>query len=157
MVANWFRLKLLDELNSGRITVTTAWNHLPNAEHIDRILADLFDNTVNWSKACYLTTPWNADFSAARDEAYDVGRAAVGDAVLNAAWDASFNEALGAIRYEVRELAYSAIMALVAWPESADYLNLPVNQVRVLAELGDRRARLMSHIVWIYKNSKEVV
>ena len=55
--------------------MTTAWAHLPNAAHIDRVLASL------------AATPkaWTAAWDAARDAAWDAAWGAAG----NAAWDAA--------------------------------------------------------------------
>ena len=47
------------------MTDTTAWAHLPNAKHIDRILADLKKNPKKWDAEN------NAVWTAARDAAWD--------------------------------------------------------------------------------------
>ena len=52
----------------------TAWAHLPNARHIDRVLAHLKQHSERWN--------------AARGAARDAARDAAWDAVRGAAWDA---------------------------------------------------------------------
>ena len=96
--------------------MTTAWSHLPNVHHIDRILADVRANPGNWA--------YSAVSSAARDAA--------------------------------RSAARSAILALIAWPESADYLNLSEDSVRVLAALGDHKAVLILPAAIAFDQQKEI-
>ena len=126
--------------------MNTAWSHLPNAHHIDRILADVRANPDNWDRA------WDRVYSVARDAALD--------AAWNVAWYAT-EGAAGMARLAALNRAYdaagSAILALIAWPGSAEYLNLPVEQVRVLAALGDQRAVLMLSAVIVFERSKEIV
>ena len=126
--------------------MTTAWNHLPNAGHIDRIIADLRVNPNNWDRAWHAA--WNAAWHAALDAAWDAAR----DAAWHAAWDATRD----ATRDAARSAARSAILALIAWPESADYLNLSEDSVRVLAALGDHKAVLMLTAVVAFDQQKEI-
>ena len=130
--------------------MTTAWSHLPNAVHIDRIIADVSINYDNWllvhtNNSVTLDLIW----FEAWDVAYKTGRAAVGDVVftvLNAANDAidsSYEVRRAANRSVVWRLVRSAILALIAWPDSVEYLSLPVDQVQVLSALGDPKATLL--------------
>ena len=64
--------------------IKTAWAHLPNAKHIDAVLADVKARPEAW------TTAWDA----ARVTAWDAAWAAAGDAVWGAiraiiAWDSA--------------------------------------------------------------------
>ena len=93
-------------------TPTTAWAHLPNARHIDRILADLKARPDVWDAAWY----------AARDAARDAARAAAWDAARAAAWDAA------------RDAAWDAARALVAWDDVAYILDLTPDACRMLTE-----------------------
>ena len=123
--------------------MTTAWHHLPNAAHIDRILADLKLNFNNWSAVWHSLISriddFDAGFDVADDKIDEMGNTKEWDAL----WDAVYDVAERAYWYGAREAARHSIMSLIAWPESGDYLSLPVDQVRVMAELGDHRARLM--------------
>ena len=62
------------------MTAETAWAHLPNARHIDAVLADV--------KA--RPEAWDAAWDAVRDAAWDAARDAARDAIAAiVAWDSS--------------------------------------------------------------------
>jgi hypothetical protein len=131
--------------------MTTAWSHLPNAAHIDRIIADLKVNINNWNWA------YSAAWDAARSAAWDRARAAA----WAASWDDARSASWAAARFAARDADWGAarttIVALIVWPESAEYLDLSVESVRVLALLGDQRAVLMLPAVIAFERSKESV
>ena len=83
----------------------TAWAHLPNAEHIDRILASLKANPQQWVDA------WNKIYPAG----------------TTTAWDA----------------VWGAISALIAYDDCAYMLESDVDELRILAALGDQKAILL--------------
>ena len=53
----------------------TTWSHLPNAKHIDRIIADLGKNTGAWTAAW--DAEWYAAWNAASADARTVARGAI--------------------------------------------------------------------------------
>jgi len=77
------------------------WSHLPNAAHIDRVLASVKANPKIWA---------------------DVSNA-VPDAAHNAAW--------------------YAILALIAYDDAAKYLDLPLDQLKMLYALTEHPAALL--------------
>ena len=94
--------------------MTTAWAHLPNAQHIDRMLAHLSQHPARW-------------------------RAARG-----AAWDAAWDAARGAAWGAARGAAWGAVAALVAWDDCAYLLGQTPELLRVQINLvGDHRAVLL--------------
>ena len=113
------------------------WSHLANAKHIDLIIAHIKANPA----------AWDAVYDAAWDAVYD----AAWDAVRSAALGAAFVAAWHAVWNARRELAYdaawdavrAAILALVAWDRAGGLMDLPAEQVKVLAILGDQAALLM--------------
>ena len=121
------------------------WSHLPNAKHIDAIIADLKVNPKKWAAA------WDAALSAARL----VDRSAARYAAWDAAWDAALSAARyavwGAARYAVwgaalsaaRYAVWGAIAALVAWDDCSYLLVMTPEQVEVQALLGNHAAILM--------------
>ena len=116
------------------------WSHLPNAGHIDRILAHLKANPEKWSAA------GDAAYYAAGIAAYSAAGAAAWDAAGDAAgvaWDAAWGAAGGAAWYAAYNAAGYAILALIAYDECAYLLNMKPDQVRVLAHLGARGAWLL--------------
>ena len=120
---------------------TTEWAHLPNAKHIDRILADMRAHPQRWSAArgaarsAALGAAWDAARSAARSAAWG----AAWGAVLGAAWDA----------------ARGACAALVAWDDAGDLLDLPVDAVRLLAGVGHHSAVLMLPACIAFNSTKD--
>ena len=108
----------------------TPWAHLPNAVHIDRILASVKENPEKWdaerSAACDAahTAAWNAAWDAARGAAY------------NAAWDAAQDAA--------RDAARDAVAALIAWDDCAYMLDMPEDALKVLRAVGSQPAVLLS-------------
>ena len=113
----------------------SAWAHLPNAPHIDRILEHVAQYPLKWSAA------WDAAHSAAWDAAWG--------AAHNAAWDAAWGAARGAARGAAGGAAWGAagdaLAALVAWDDCADLLCLPPDVLRARINLvgNDHAAALL--------------
>jgi hypothetical protein len=127
---------------------TTEWAHLPNAKHIDWVLATLASHPQAWGAA--RAAAWNAAWSAAWDAARDAARDAAWNAARGAVWDAARDAAWGAARGAARDVAYYAawgallaLFALIAWDDSRDVLIMPVDAVKLLAACGDHRAVLL--------------
>ena len=105
------------------MTAETAWAHLPNAKHIDAVLADV----------------------KARPEAWTTARSAVQDAVQDAAWDAAWDAARTAARRAAWDaardaawdVAWNAIAALVTWDSSADLLDCTPDVLRTMIDLAE--------------------
>ena len=97
----------------------TAWAHLPNAKHIDAVLADVRKRT----KA------WNAAWNAAQDAAWGAARTAAWGAAWGAAWDAAQRAA--------QRAAWDAIAALVTWDSSADLLECTPDVLRTMIDLAE--------------------
>jgi len=114
-----------------------AWAHLPNAAHIDRVLAHLSANPEKWAAV------WGAARGAGRDAAWDAAR----DAVRGAAWDA-VRDAVRAAAWDTardasRYAAWDACVALVAWDEVGDLLDQSPEVLKFLAEEGVHAAVLL--------------
>jgi len=119
----------------------TAWADLPNAKHIDRILADLKRNPDKWSAT--MNDEWaatrNAAWNAAWGAAWSAERYAAWDAARNAAWSA----ARTAARDAARDAAWGAILALVAYDDCIYLLDEKPEYVQILALLGNEKAILL--------------
>ena len=102
---------------------TTAWAHLPNAKHIDAVLADV--------KA--RPEAWDAAWDAVRDAAWDAARDAALDAARTAAWGAAWDAAGDA----ARGAAWGALAALIAWDSSADLLECTPDVLRTMIDLAE--------------------
>ena len=97
------------------MTTETAWAHLPNAQHIDAVLADVKARPEVWTTA--RDAAWDAAWRAAGD--------AVRDAVRDAVWDAAWAAAWG------------ALVVLIAWDSSADLLECTPDVLRTMIYLAE--------------------
>jgi hypothetical protein len=116
-----------------------AWHDLPNAPHIDRILADLQCNFLAWDaagKAAWASAR-DAAWYAVRDAAWDAARDAARDAAWVAAREAARDAAWVAARDAAGDAAGSAISALIAWDDSARFLDMTPDQLRFWIALSD--------------------
>jgi hypothetical protein len=114
--------------------MANAWDHLPNAKLVDRVLADLRARPQVWA-AAWDASPWDAARGAARVAAWGASR----DATWAAAWDATW-AATWAVAWDA---ARDACAALVAWDDASLLLDMPVDAVRLLAASGHHPAVLM--------------
>ena len=127
------------------------WSHFANAKHIDRIIAHAKANPKAWNEpgrdaAWY--SAWDAARNAVRPAVYDVAWYSAWDAARNAA-----NDAVGAARFAAR----GAVLALVAWDYAGGLMDLPAEQVKVLALLGDQAALLMYPVIAAMETTQELV
>ena len=113
---------------------TTAWAHLPNAAHVDWVLASMKKNPEKWSAAW--DAAWYAAEGAAWDAAWNAAEGAAGGAAGGAVLEAALDEAWDA--------AGGAILALVAWDDCAYMLELPEDALKVLRAVGNEQAILLS-------------
>ena len=108
----------------------TPWAHLPNAVHIDRVLASVKANPEQWEAA------WDAAREAAWVQAQQVVRAQMREPAWDAAWEAAWEAGwYAATRY--------AIIALVAYDDCAYMLDSDPGELAILAKFGDHRAVLL--------------
>ena len=119
----------------------SAWSHLPNAHHIDRVLESLKSHPEIWDAA------WNAVWSAARDAAWNAAWSAAWSAASDAAWSAAWGAARDAARDAATDAAQSAalyaIAALIAYDDGSKYLEIPSDHLRVWALLSEVPAAVL--------------
>jgi len=115
----------------------TAWADLPNAKHIDRILADLEKNPDGWYDA--RVAAWDAAWTAAWDAAWDAAR----DAARDDAWYAARSAAWNAAETAAWDAAQDAILALIAYDDCAYLLDEKPEHVQMLGLLGNQVAILL--------------
>ena len=116
------------------MTEKTAWADLPNAKHIDRIVASVRETPEKWE--------------AAMATARVVVRLAVWDAAWDAALDALWDVAADAARDAANEAApmpasWAAFVALVAYDDCGYLLDQDPDHVKVLAGLSVESAVLL--------------
>ena len=127
----------------------SGWSHLPNAKYIDRILAHVKTNHEALPVIRMRDSAWSAARSACIDNADGpAGRKAAIDAAWDATWSAAENAELSA--------AGDAILALVSWDHAGALLELPAEQVRVLALLGQPAAILLYPTVSAMENTRNI-
>jgi len=138
----------------------TAWAHLPNAKHIDWVIASIKAHPKKWTTireaAWYATfdearyaakgVAWSAAYNAAREAAWDAAHNAAFDAAWNAAWNAARGAAWGA--------AWDAIAALIAYDDCGYMIESEVDEIKILAKLGDQRAILLLPACIVYNEIK---
>lgn len=125
----------------------TAWAHLSNAKHIDRVLASLAVHTDHWNVE--LDEIRETTQSIARDTQWDAAQEAAWDAAQEAAWSAAEWSAVYDAAYAVAwsagwdvlggtvwRAAWGAIMTLIAWDHSDQYLGMTPDQLAVWSVLS---------------------
>ncbi len=125
---------------------TTKWSHLPNAAHIDAVLASVKANPDDWDAA---------EEEVEEVEAYDAARGAAWNAARDAARDAARGAALGAARDAARGAARGAIAALIAFDDCAHMLDSEPDDLRILSKLGSHAATLMMPASIAFKSIRE--
>ena len=143
--------------------MSNAWSHLPNAKHIDRVLASLKANPKAWDTTVR-SAAWHAAWHAARntalnaasDAASDAARNAAWDAASDAAWDAASDAAWDAARSATWDAAWDAVAALIAWDDCAHLLDSEPEEVRLLAALGVNAAILLYSVCLVFSKEKEL-
>ena len=138
--------------------MSKAWSHLPNAHHIDWVLASLKENPELWDAA--RDAAWDEAWDTARAEAMSAARDAVWDAARDAAWAEAWSEAWdtssGAARDAPRAAARDAISALVAYDDCDQFLNMPYEKLKVWTVLSeDPSAILLLPMVYVRERLNE--
>ena len=106
----------------------TAWAHLPNAQHIDAVLADARKRPGAWDAA------QRAARGAAQRAAWDAAWDAAWGAARRAAWDAL----AALIAWDAAQrAAWDAVAALVTWDSSADLLDCTPDVLRTMIDLAE--------------------
>jgi hypothetical protein len=116
------------------------WSHLPNAMHIDRILASVKAHPEVWAQARYAAVhaARHAAWQAARDAARTAAWHAARDAAWHAAWEAARDAALNAAWDAAGDAAWDAIIALIAWDYCAQYLDLSSDKLEIWTKLSEK-------------------
>ena len=135
--------------------MTTAWAHLPNAAHIDAVLADVKVRPEVWIGAWGIAkTPIRSQvINAALDRVIEAGRYDV--------WVAARRTASAAIWGQAKIPARDALLALLAWDDSAALLDQPPEVLRAMADLADapvcHQAALLLPYAIVRSNAKQEV
>ena len=144
---------------------TTKWSHLPNAAHIDAVIASVKANPDEWDAAWHAArnAAWhaarNAAWHAALDAAWHAARYAARDvawgAARNAAWYAAREAVQGVALDAARNAVRDAVLALVAYDDCAHMLDSEPDDLRILSKLGSHAATLMIPAAIAFKLIRE--
>jgi hypothetical protein len=113
--------------------MSNPWDHLPNAKHIDALIASVKAHPEEWVAARY----------AERGEAWDEAWGAAWDAAWNAAGDAAYYAARCAAWGAAWDAAWDAIIALIAYDDCAYMLDSDPSELEIIAKFGNERAILL--------------
>ena len=128
-----------------------SWSHLPNASLIDWVLKSLKTNTDSWNRAR------DAARDAARNVAWNAAYAAIWgmarDATLRAAWGMARDVAYDAARGVGYDTARDSLLALVAYDDCRQYLDMTYDQLKIYALLSEKPAAvLLLPMKWVQEN-----
>jgi hypothetical protein len=125
--------------------MSNPWDHLPNAKHIDALIASVKAHPKEWGAAYYAArdaayyAAWDAASNAAckgaRHAAWGAARGASWDAARDAEWDAEWDAA--------RNAAGDAILVLIAYDDCAYMLNSNPCELEIIAKFGNEKAILL--------------
>ena len=137
----------------------TEWSHLPNAKHIDWVIASIKVNPEKWTAAytAACTAAYNAAYNAAWSAAYNTARTTARVAACTAAYDEACNAAYNAARNAAWDAATDAIVALVAYDDCAYMIESEIGELKIIAVFGDQRAILLLPACIVFNETKELV
>ena len=114
-----------------------AWSNLPNAAHIDRVIASVNKYPEIWAEA------WNAVRGATLDAAWDAAWCAAHNAARDEDWDAVQDAIDDTDRGAASHAACDATLALIAYDDSAKYLSMTSEELKVWAYLSEHPAAIL--------------
>ena len=128
----------------------TAWAHLPNAVHIDRVLASVRSNPMQWS----------GSWDGAIDAAWLVARGEAWNALIARVRLAQWWDSREVLTDQVRLAQYAArdaLLALIAYDDCAYMLDSDPGELAILAKFGNDRAILLLPACKVFHSIKELV
>ena len=120
----------------------TAWSHLPNAQLIDQVLAELDTYPDQFDVAggvARVETQWNEAWHVAWNTADNACRGNI----IDAAWDAAWRMNSDRMWDAGRDAAANAIIALVAYDDADQYLGMTPDQLELWAALSHAPAAIL--------------
>ena len=126
------------------------WSYLPNAHHIDWVLASLKENTKLWHAA--LDASWNAAKAAANAAAWNKNRQVSLNEMLNESRLISNSARYAAIHVMVvaRYAARHVMAVLIAYDDCDKFLSMSHERLKVWAVLSeDPRAVLLLPMIYV--------
>jgi hypothetical protein len=112
----------------------TNWSHLPNANHIDRIISDFQSRPELWKHASIgfsFEDPDNEWFRA-----WDIAYLGLSYTKHHYLFEEIINSIQGIVSYSVQ----GAILAIIVWPDSDRFLTMRPDQVEFMGALLNQPA-----------------
>jgi len=123
-----------------------AWSKLPNAKHIDWVLASLKSNIDIWIQA--------------RNQAYSQALNQAWEQALNQAWNQArvqaLNQAYGQARVQAWNQVYGVLLALIAYDDCDQYLSMTFDELKTWALVSEKpQAILLLPMVYVKEQMNE--
>ena len=132
--------------------MTTEWANLPNAVHIDRVIASAKANPDHWARA-WATLPWDAPRAVAWAAGWKATRVPLQvtqdrEAARDAAWAVARDAACNSVR--------DALLALIAYDDCAYMLDSDPGELAILAKFGNTKAVLLLGACKVFHSLKTI-
>jgi len=129
--------------------VTKEWSHLPNAKHIDWVLETLEKDSEMWEVA------WDDKWRFAWDAAENAAQNASLSSLKTAEWRAAWRAGWDAVEGDEWRSVWGSIAALIAWDDSAELLDMSVEEVKGLVKESNHAAVLLLPAVIVKHELKD--
>lgn len=130
--------------------IKSEWSHLPNAVHIDRIIASVKLHPEQWEVT---QLPMQQE---AWTKTLEVAIALERDAVWRMSRDEAWREQRQFINQEAWDAVRVTLLCLVAYDDCAYMLNSEVGELKILAAFGDPKAILMLPACIAFHSTKNI-
>jgi hypothetical protein len=128
----------------------TAWSHLPNALHIDAVIANLGSFSIRSMPTEHVVqkVAQNAAWRAAQDGVQEVSQDAAWCAARRAVYSALVLTVTGDVAWNAAldvawDAAQDVIIALIAYDHSAQYLTMTADELAVWSKLSTEPAAIL--------------
>jgi len=126
----------------------TAWAHLPNAKHIDWVIASIKVNPEKWD------TVRTAEWKSAWYTAFDI---VSGKEAWNEAWYTIWGTTWDPSRDNGRNAACGSTAGLITYDDCAYMIESDIDEIKILAKLGDQKAILLLPACIVFNETKALV
>jgi hypothetical protein len=136
----------------------TAWAHLPNAKHIDWVLASINKYPTWW---CHANTTAYHNMSDIENHAWCNAWHYINSLddpeKRQWAWESAKKIAYRCYIWGLRNTAANVIMALIAYDDCGYMIESDIGELKLIAAFGDPRAILLLPACIVYNETKGLV
>ncbi len=127
--------------------MTTPWAHLPNAAHIDRVIASVKADPRNWG--AFFREPWSENMKAVWLDTWRAAQRERNDVLTDAIMEVWTNKG-------PNQKGRGTIAVLVAYDDCAYMLDSDPGELAILAAFGDPRAIMLLPACRVFAKEKEL-